>query len=186
MTPKLTVRKAEKEDLKSIAALEKECFAHPWQLCDLLDSYLGCVSFLVADQGGEIVGYLGVQISFDEGFITNVAVTPSRRKKGVGRALMAGLLAFGARNHLKTLSLEVRPSNAAAIALYESVGFSAAGRRKNFYTDPREDALILNKTVNSQSAAAQKNFNSAESINTDTNTDTDTDTDTKTTLTPDD
>ncbi len=184
MTPKITVRKAEKEDLKSIAALEKECFAHPWQLCDLLDSFLGCVSFLVADQGGEIVGYLGIQISFDEGFITNVAVTPSKRKKGVGRALMAGLLAFVARKNLRTLSLEVRPSNAAAIALYESVGFSAVGRRKNFYTDPREDALILNKTVNSK-RPPQPEQPSKNAQNADTNIN-DTDTDTKTTLTPND
>ena len=147
MTQQITVRIAEKQDLAGIAQLEKACFVHPWQYDDLLDSFLGCVTFLIARLDQKIIGYVGVQISLDEGYITNVAVEPTARRNGVGRALMAGLSAFAARSGIKELSLEVRPSNHGALQLYKSVGFAEVGRRKNFYSDPREDALILNKSI---------------------------------------
>ena len=107
-----------------------------------------CAAFLVAQDGdtGRVVGYAGLLVVADEGYITNVAVFPEYRRQGVAAKLIAVFENFARGNKLAFLTLEVRPSNAAAIALYEGFGFRQAGRRKNYYDLPKEDALILTKT----------------------------------------
>ena len=87
----------------------------------------------------------------DEGYITNVAVFPPYRRRGVAGKLLDVFLRFARANHLAFLTLEVRPSNAAAIALYTRFGFREAGRRRNYYDLPREDALILTRTFGEES-----------------------------------
>ena len=87
----------------------------------------------------------------DEGYITNVAVFPPYRRRGVAGKLLDVFLRFARANHLAFLTLEVRPSNAAAIALYTRFGFREAGRRWNYYDLPREDALILTRTFGEES-----------------------------------
>lgn len=82
----------------------------------------------------------------DEGYITNVAVFPPYRRRGAAGKLLDVFLCFARANHLAFLTLEVRPSNAAAIALYTRFGFREAGRRRNYYDLPKEDALILTRT----------------------------------------
>ena len=101
--------------------------------------------YLVAEQDGKVLGYAGVLVMADEGYITNVAVFPEYRRHGIGAAIIEVFMNFARGNDLAFLTLEVRPSNTAAIALYEGFGFEEVGRRKNYYDLPKEDALILTR-----------------------------------------
>ena len=91
-------------------------------------------------------------LAADEGYITNVAVFPEQRRRGIAGQLLQVFLNFAEANRLAFLTLEVRPSNAAAIALYQGFGFQEAGRRKNYYDLPKEDALILTRRFDEEAA----------------------------------
>lgn len=132
-------------DAPHIAELEKECFADPWSQNAIAEAAKYGTIFLLAEQDGKILGYLGMKPVLDEGYISNVAVTSSARGKGIGSALLEKLTSYAKESGIKTISLEVRPSNAPAIALYEKFGYKQVGRRKNFYSHPTEDGLILTK-----------------------------------------
>ena len=129
-----------------IAELEKICFSDPWSEKSVASELENKLAFwLVAVEGNRVAGYIGSQTVMDETDMMNVAVHPDFRRQGIAEALVIGLV-----EHLKTmgsrcLTLEVRASNAPAIALYEKLGFHEIGRRKNYYRNPREDALILRK-----------------------------------------
>lgn len=142
--------------IPQIAALERACFSMPWSERLLEDALFDPqASFIVADDGdGNILGYAGLHAILDEGYIDNVAVAPDARRHGVASALLDVFCRFGAA-HLAFLSLEVRASNAPAIALYEKFGFQEAGRRKHYYQNPKEDALILTKEFHHASAPAE-------------------------------
>ena len=133
------------DHLDEVAELERICFSVPWSrnmLAEELDNLLS--AFLVAlDEGGRVVGYAGVQIILDEGYITNVAVRPECRRQGIAAKLLQVFLDFAKANQLAFLTLEVRASNYDAIALYGSRGFRSVGRRKNYYEHPKEDAIIM-------------------------------------------
>jgi len=136
------------DHLEELERLERICFSRPWSrkmLAEELDNE--CAAFLVAEDPstGQVAGYAGLLVMADEGYITNVAVFPEYRRRGVAGQLIAVFDQFARGNRLAFLTLEVRPSNAAAIALYQSFGFAEAGRRKNYYDLPKEDALILTK-----------------------------------------
>ena len=135
------------DHLDEVAALERICFSVPWSrnmLAEELDNALS--AFLVAlDDTGRVAGYAGVQVVLDEGYITNIAVRPDCRRQGVAGKLLQVFLDFAQANRLAFLTLEVRASNYDAIALYGSRGFRSAGRRKNYYEYPREDAIIMTK-----------------------------------------
>ncbi len=135
------------DHLDEVAELERICFSTPWSrnmLAEELDNALS--AFLVAlDDGGRVVGYAGLQVVLDEGYITNVAVRPECRKQGVAGKLLQVFLDFAQGNRLAFLTLEVRASNYDAIALYGSRGFRSVGRRTNYYEHPREDAIIMTK-----------------------------------------
>ena len=136
------------DHLEELERLEKICFSRPWSrkmLAEELDNE--CAAFLVAEDPitKEVVGYAGLLVMADEGYITNVAVFPEYRRRGVAGQIIAVFDNFARGNRLAFLTLEVRPSNAAAIALYQSFGFEEVGRRKNYYDLPKEDALILTK-----------------------------------------
>ena len=136
------------DHLEELERLERICFSRPWSrkmLAEELDNE--CAAFLVAEDPGtkEVVGYAGLLVMADEGYITNVAVFPEYRRRGVAGQSIAVFGNFARGNRLALLTLEVRPSNAAAIALYRSFGFEEVGRRKNYYDLPKEDALILTK-----------------------------------------
>lgn len=132
------------EDLDVVAEIEKEIFSQPWSkqgfFASLQSEY---ALYLTARLDGEIVGYCGLMQSFDEGEITNVAVRKSARRHGVAAAMLERLLLEGAQRGITSFLLEVRRSNAAAMALYEKLGFERGGVRKNFYEHPREDAVIM-------------------------------------------
>ena len=129
-----------------IAELEKICFSDPWSersIASELDNKLAF--WLVATEGENVAGYIGSQTVMDETDMMNVAVHPDFRRRGIAEALVNGLVDALKTQGSHCLTLEVRASNAPAIALYEKLGFSEIGRRKNYYRNPREDALILRK-----------------------------------------
>ena len=129
-----------------IAQLEKICFSDPWSersIASELDNNLAF--WLVAVEGETVAGYIGSQTVMEEADMMNVAVHPNFRRQGIAEALVNGLVEHLKAMGSRCLTLEVRASNAPAIALYEKLGFTEIGRRKNYYRNPREDALILRK-----------------------------------------
>ena len=132
-------------DEKAIAELEKECFSSPWSENALLESYNADTRFFVFSENGKILGYAGLQVVPPEGYVTNIAVTKTARGRGIGKSLVEALIDFGKDRALVFISLEVRQSNLPAISLYTKCGFSEVGKRKNFYQNPTEDAIIMTK-----------------------------------------
>ncbi len=135
--------------LEGASMLEKLCFASPWstQSLELLTNDGIGVGYLLtapmSDGETPVVAYGGMLITVDEGQITNIAVHPDHRRRGYGAAIVHALLRHAKECRLESVSLEVRASNTAAIALYKAAGFTEAGRRKGFYTKPTEDALVM-------------------------------------------
>lgn len=134
-------------DERDIAELEKECFSSPWSQNAILDSAKNDTVFFVCCENEKIVGYAGIQIVLDEGYVTNVAVTGSHRGNGIGGRLVDALIRHGQEKNLSFISLEVRSSNFSAISLYSKRGFIEVGKRKNFYKKPTEDAIIMTKEL---------------------------------------
>ena len=129
--------------IDAIASLEQACFSEPWSAAALAEELTNPHAvFRVAVEGDAVLGYVGMHHVLDEGFITNVAVAPTARRRGVARALLAELTAYGAANSLYRITLEVRVGNAPARALYESEGYTFDGVRPGFYRAPTEDAAI--------------------------------------------
>ena len=127
-----------------IAFIEKHCFSTPWS-ADQIKSSDESTVFFIAKENNQTVGYAGMYTVLDEGYVTNVGVLPNYRKKGIGRALVQELINYSKNKDLAFLSLEVRVSNNAAIGLYSSLEFTEVGKRKNFYSNPKEDALIMTR-----------------------------------------
>ena len=135
-----------RQHVTQVAELEKICFSDPWSensIASELDNQLAF--WLVALEGEIVAGYIGSQTVMDETDMMNVAVHPDFRRQGIAEALVNGLVDRLKAMGSHCLTLEVRASNAPAISLYEKLGFSEIGRRKNYYRNPREDALILRK-----------------------------------------
>ena len=136
--------------LEGAAALEKLCFSNPWSAksMELLTNdgigvgYL-CTAPAAPQTDPTVTAYGGMLITVDEGQITNIAVHPDYRRKGLGAAILRSLLRHAKDAKLESVSLEVRVSNTAAIELYKKAGFAEAGRRKGFYAKPTEDALVM-------------------------------------------
>ena len=146
------------DHLEELEKLERICFSRPWSrkmLAEELENQ--CAAFLVAEDSvsGRVLGYAGLMVVADEGYITNVAVFPEYRRQGIAAQILQVFLQFAAANHLAFLTLEVRPSNAAAIALDQGFGVEEVGRRKNYYDLPKEDALILTKYFETGEAEQQ-------------------------------
>ena len=129
-----------------VAALEKICFSDPWSensVASELKNPLSC--WLVAEEDGVVAGYVGSQTVIDESDMMNIAVHPDHRRKGIAEALVMELVKALKKRESQCLTLEVRASNEPAKALYEKLGFAQVGLRKNYYRNPKEDALILRK-----------------------------------------
>lgn len=138
------IRLMTQEDLQTAAQLERECFSDPWSV-DMLREELenGLGLMYVAEHGGKVCGYAGMQVILDEGYITNIAVTGSMRRCGIGAKLMQELMTQAMERNLAFITLEVRRSNLAAIGLYERFGFKCEGVRPGYYQNPKEDALLM-------------------------------------------
>ena len=144
----ITVRPAAYEDIPELCRLEEECFSLPWSERAFEDFFANGISHcLVAETGGQVCGYVGMNLIEPDGEITNIAVSASFRRRGVAMALVESLCKT---DGLGRLMLDVRVSNTAAISLYGKCGFKADGVRKNFYSKPREDALLMSLEINDQ------------------------------------
>lgn len=128
----------------SAAEIEKLCFSEPWSEQSLLSELKRADSVMMAALSGEkVIGWAGLEYVCGEGSVTNIAVSPEFRRMGAGEALTRSLISECRKRSLFSLTLEVRPSNRAAISLYKKLGFGEIGVRPNFYSFPREDALMM-------------------------------------------
>lgn len=135
-----------KDHVSQIAQLEAQCFSDPWSEKSIASELGNPLSlWLVAEENGQVYGYVGSQTVLDESDMMNVAVDPGFRRQGIARALIETLIAELSKMGSLCLRLEVRVSNENARALYERMGFRQLGLRKNYYHNPKEDALILGK-----------------------------------------
>ena len=132
------------KDAEFIAQIERSCFSTPWTEEQIKASEDTTVFFLAKD-GEKVVGYGGMYTVLDEGYVTNIGVLPEYRRKGIGSKIVKELINFSIEKSLSFITLEVRVSNVAAIELYKSLEFSEVGRRKNFYSNPQEDAFIMTR-----------------------------------------
>lgn len=132
-----------------VAQLEKLCFSDPWSENSVASELENPLSiWLVAEENGAVAGYVGSQTVLDETDMMNIAVHPDYRRKGIAAALIEALIDGLKQKGSRSLTLEVRASNKNARSLYEKLGFCQAGIRKNYYRNPREDAIILRKEWN--------------------------------------
>lgn len=139
MTPK---------DVEELAALDKKCFAIPWSEQSFRDETENALAiYFVAKEKGKCIGYAGFWNVSGEGDITNVAVLPEFRRLGIGSKLIEAVIKKASELKLSLLTLEVRRSNTAAQGLYSKYGFEIIGERKHYYSDNREDALIMTKEL---------------------------------------
>ena len=135
-------------DVPEIAALDKECFKIPWsQSAFQAEMENVFAHYIVAKKDGSCIGYCGFWQVYDEGDITNVAVSPICRRLGIGSMLIKEIIKEAKENKLVCLNLEVRKSNIAAQNLYKKYGFHVVGERKNYYSDNKEDAYIMKLTL---------------------------------------
>ncbi|MDE6844544.1 MAG: tRNA (adenosine(37)-N6)-threonylcarbamoyltransferase complex dimerization subunit type 1 TsaB [Lachnospiraceae bacterium] len=140
---KITYRRMTSEDVPFISKLEEETFSMPWSAKDFLEMInKEDARYYVAERDGQLLGGCGVLMAAGEGNITNVVIAPEARNQGVGTGMLRHLLKEGEREGLKAFTLEVRVSNAAAIHVYEKLGFVSEGIRPGFYEKPVEDAMI--------------------------------------------
>ena len=140
----IEILEMKEEDLPAVSRMEEETFSMPWSAADFLDM-IRCeyAYYVVAKERNEILGCCGIRNMCGDGEITNVVVRQIHRRKGIGELMLRGLMEQSRAIGVKNYTLEVRETNEAAIRLYEKLGFSVEGRRKNFYEKPREDALIM-------------------------------------------
>lgn len=133
-------------DVPAVAELERKCFSDPWSERSVAAELENPLSlWLVALLGRTVVGYVGSQSVMEQADMMNIAVNPDYRRRGIAESLIERLVAELKDKQVSSLTLEVRASNAPAIALYRKLGFSQVGKRPNYYRNPREDALILRK-----------------------------------------
>jgi len=142
----MTIRDMELEDLEQVMPIERECFSIPWTENGFFTFLIRQDAlFLVAEEDGEILGYIGILTVLEEGEITNVCVRPSARRRKVASLLLEELIYRMEKAGIAVIHLEVRESNAPAIALYEKYGFVRDGMRRGYYEKPREDALLMSR-----------------------------------------
>lgn len=142
-----TIINAELRHTADIEKLEKLCFSVPWTREQIISQLPDDMHiFIVAEgDGGEIIGYVGLMCVLDEGYISNVAVAPAYRRQGIGDALIERLSVLAEEKGLSFMTLEVREGNIPARSLYKKHGFTDVGLRKNYYTLPTENAVLMTK-----------------------------------------
>jgi len=143
----ITLRAAREADVRTVIAIEAASFAQPWPESAFRHELTNDVAvFTVAVDGEVVVGYYNLWRVADEGHLLNIVVAPGRRRTGLGRRLLDDAITVARDRGAANLFLEVRPSNAAALALYLQFGFRKALRRRRYYEDG-EDAYVLVKTL---------------------------------------
>ncbi|MFB4210287.1 ribosomal protein S18-alanine N-acetyltransferase [Shouchella sp. JSM 1781072] len=145
MKPNVQVRRMEFADIDDVLVLEREAFTTPWTR-EAFEAELtrnNYAYYFVLQENEAIIGYCGLWKVLDEAQITNVAILEARRGHSYGEYLLRSIMEWLKMVEAKTLSLEVRASNEIAQGLYEKLGFSKAGIRKNYYADNQEDAWVM-------------------------------------------
>ena len=144
--PPLSLDRMRPEDLDEVLAIERASFSMPWSrgafLYEMQQNRVARC-WVARDQTTQVAGYLCLWEVADEIHITNVAVRPSLRRQGIARSLLRTVLDDARARRFKMIVLEVRPSNQHAVSLYESFGFRVVGRRRGYYYDTGEDALVM-------------------------------------------
>lgn len=137
-------------DIKVLAAIEAACFSSPWKESSFRDSLENSNTvwrfFLIKD-GDVPVGYGGLYSVIDEAFVTNIAVMPDFRRKGVASVILKNIISYCRKSNIKKIMLEVRVSNNAAVSLYRKFGFAVDGVSKNHYSAPTEDAFLMSLSI---------------------------------------
>jgi ribosomal-protein-alanine N-acetyltransferase len=143
------VRAMTSADLPDVVAIENEAFSTPWQAATFegLIGREGLELLTFADPDDGVIGYAVLWCIMDQGELANIAIRPGLRGKGLGARLLAEVVEICRRKSVKSLYLEVRESNLAAISLYERFGFRDVGRRKDYYRNPREDARVMELAI---------------------------------------
>ncbi|MBQ4516774.1 MAG: ribosomal protein S18-alanine N-acetyltransferase [Clostridia bacterium] len=141
----MLIRNMTADDIDEVVKLETACFTHPWTK----NMFLGelaqtTTTYMVAEQDGKIVGYMGMYQAADEGNVTNIAVLPEYRRQGIASALLNSFINLCIDKKLCFLTLEVRKSNTGAISLYKKFGFTEVGLRPKYY-DNTEDAILMTR-----------------------------------------
>ena len=132
------------KDAFAVSEIEKLCFSHPWSEATLISEMKNRFSdFFGAFSGEELAGYIGGRTIAGETEIFNVAVAPKFRRNGIGKALIEKFIETVREKETQQIFLEVRASNLPAISLYEKSGFAFFGIRKDYYDDPKENAILM-------------------------------------------
>ncbi len=140
----IMIRRMNTLDIDGVLAVEQQAFTTPWSREGFVDEMRNELAYyLVLVDGGKIIGYAGMWLIVDEAHVTNVAVLKEYRGKKLGEKLMSTLLEHAKNRGALRMTLEVRVSNEVAQGLYHKFGFTSQGRRRNYYTDTNEDALIM-------------------------------------------
>lgn len=148
MITMITIDNFRAGDSELLAELDKRCFAIPWSQKSFEEEMNNKIAnYFIARDDDKIIGYAGFWEVCGAGDITNVAVDPDYRRKHIGSRLIEEMIKKAKAMNLELLTLEVRRSNAAAQGLYEKYGFEVLGERKAYYSDNREDALIMTKVL---------------------------------------
>ncbi|MFA9423369.1 MAG: ribosomal protein S18-alanine N-acetyltransferase [Sedimentibacter sp.] len=143
------VRSMQNEDVNQIFEVEKKCFSTPWSIESFKSELINDNAYYeCAEENGQVVGYMGMWKILDEGHITNVAVLPEHRNKGIATMLIAKMIEVCKCSEIENMTLEVRESNLSALNLYKKFGFFSVGKRPKYYQVPLEDAIIMWKKVN--------------------------------------
>ena len=141
----MEIRLATIDDAQAIYAIEQQSFSVPWSLDSIETELLNedkKLYYVIEDANG-VVGYAGAWLAYDEGQITNIAIRPSARRQGFGAKLTSALIEECFKRGMHEIFLEVRISNLSALSLYRQLGFTVKGMRKNYYSEPKEDAYIM-------------------------------------------
>lgn len=140
----IEIRKMRKEDAGELYRLDKKCFSIPWSEKSFIEEFENELAYyFVMTDDNDIIGYIGLWNILGEGHITNIALHPRYRGKGLSKRLMNALFCFAQENTLCSITLEVRESNTTAQNLYLKYGFKKIGKRKRYYSDNKEDAIIM-------------------------------------------
>lgn len=163
--PDILIRRMTAGDVDAVAAIEYASFASPWSRESFANEMTGnpVARYLVAELDGVVIAFGGMHIILDEGHIMNIAVLEKHRGRGIGTRLLSAMMQYAANLGAGYLTLEVRESNAAAIALYRAHSFVAVNRRKRYYENG-EDALLM---VSQRMPPAQEGFEEAETLHMD-------------------
>ncbi len=148
-SPELAIRPMTERDVPAVMAVELEAYPFPWTAGIFRDCIRSGYRCLVAERGGEVLGYAVLSIAVGEAHLLNLCVSPRQQSQGLGRRLLEQVLELSRALGADTMFLEVRPSNVHAIALYVSAGFCEVGTRRGYYpaASGREDALVMARVL---------------------------------------